>query len=86
MSICTVSRRVRRKFHIRFYYIRINKRNRIIQEMWFASYTQEEIAERIDIPQQTISDKIKDLPKIENFPKSVNFANYQDDTAPLYDV
>jgi len=62
------------------------ERNRIIQEMWFACYTQEEIAERVDIPRQTISDKIKNLPKMENFPKSANSALYQDTDIPLYDV
>ena len=48
------------------------ERNRIIQEMWFACYTQEEIAERVDLGQPSIVEKIKDLSVLENFPKLIN--------------
>ena len=56
--------------------------------MWMASYTQDEIAEAVNMKQQTLSDRLKLLPNLENFPKSVKLsALYEDDfKIPIYNV
>ena len=53
-----------------------------------ACYTQEEISEAVKMAQQTIADRLKVLPNLESFPKSVKLsALYQDDfQVPIYNV
>ena len=48
--------------------------------------TQEEIAEAVNMKQQTLSDRLKLLPNLENFPKSVKLsALYEDEfEIPIY--
>ena len=62
--------------------------NKTIFDMWMACYTQEEIAEAVKMAQQTIADRLKVLPNLESFPKSVKLsALYQDDfSPPIYNV
>lgn len=57
-------------------------------EMWLACYIEEEIGERVDRPQQTVNDWVRELPDLASWPKSVILANYQepDWKPPLYDV
>ena len=60
-----------------------------ILEMWLACYTQEQIAEASDLKQGgNLSNILKDLDKLENFPKGLNLsALYQDDFKPeLFDI
>ena len=64
------------------------EKNQKIFDMWMASYTQDEIAEAVNMKQQTLSDRLKLLPNLENFPKSVKLsALYQDDfEIPIYNI
>ena len=45
------------------------ERDKKIKSMWFACYTQEEIATELNEPRQTIARDIDSLPILENFPK-----------------
>ena len=56
--------------------------------MWMASYTQDEIAEAVNMPRQTLTDRLKVLPNLENLPKSAKLsALYQDDfEVPIYNI
>lgn len=55
-----------------------------VLDLWMQCFTQEEIAEQVGIPQQSVSEII---PKKENFPISVKFS-FDDDSfsPPLYNV
>ncbi len=46
-------------------------RNARIFDRWLACWTEEEIGKEEGMPQQTVSDLCKELPKLENLPKSV---------------
>ncbi len=58
--------------------------------MWLSCHTQEEIAEAVNIPQQTIADEIRVLPDLEAFPKSVKLhalfdeAEFEDEVSLPY--
>ncbi len=62
------------------------ERKQRIFDMWLACHTQEEIAEAIELPRQTLEGL---LPKLEDFPNSAKvhsqFAD-EDFTAPLFNV
>lgn len=65
------------------------ERKKRIFEMWLACYTQEEIGEMVGIPQQTLADQLKELPKMENLQKSVVLSatfSDADFTPPLYNL
>lgn len=65
------------------------ERKEKIFAMWMSCYTQEEISEEVKMPQQTLSDEIKLLPKIDLCPNSVkNNISYQDQNfeTPLFNV
>lgn len=69
--------------------VRKEEQDRIIKEMWFACYSQDEIATVIGKTKQALDDKIKDCQLLEKFPKSDNLlALYNDEhwTPPLYDI
>ena len=57
-----------------------------IFDMWMASYTQDEIAEAVNMPQPTIVSRLKELSDLEKLPKSIKLsALYQDDfKIPIY--
>ena len=57
-----------------------------IFDMWMASYTQDEIAEAVNMTQQAIDKRLKELQLLENFPKVVKLsALYEDDfKIPIY--
>jgi predicted DNA-binding protein YlxM (UPF0122 family) len=60
-----------------------------ILELWLRCYTQDEIAQSMNRPQQTVADHVKELPNLEAFPNSVKVAaSFQDTdfTPPLYNV
>jgi len=46
--------------------------------LWLACWTEEEIAEAVGAPQQTVSDQTKELPKLATWPKSVVLAEYRE--------
>jgi len=64
------------------------ERDRRIFELWMACATQQEIADKVGIPQQTVADKLSVLP--EQFPgtKSVKLSDFSEDEwkAPIYNV
>lgn len=65
-----------------------DERDRQIADMWLACYTEEEIAEAVGMPQQTVNDHTRELPKDDIWQKSVVFSEYRDPAwhPPLYDV
>jgi len=53
-----------------------------MKDMIFFCYTQQEIAEAVELDRTVITRKIIDLCKMENFPNSTKLAiNYQDDNS-----
>jgi hypothetical protein len=59
--------------------------NEQIFNMWLACCTQDEIAEALEIPQQTITDKLKVLPGSFPGTKSVKLSNFDEyEDVPLY--
>ena len=64
------------------------EQNRKILEMYLTCHTQEEIAEEVGLPQQTVADKLKVLPDLDKCSKSVKLsALFEDEfTPPLYNV
>lgn len=65
------------------------QRRSAIFEMWMACHTQEQIAEAIGAPQQTVAGYVAELPKTEGLPKSVQLLARHEDAdwqPPLYDI
>ena len=64
------------------------EKNQKIFDMWMASYTQDEIAEAVNMPQRTLSDRFEVLADLEKLPKSLKLsALYQDDfEIPIYNI
>lgn len=52
------------------------QRNRTILEMYMACHTQQEIANAVDLPQQTVADKIADITDSSKYADSGNFRNF----------
>jgi len=46
--------------------------------MWLACYTEQEIADAVNTPQQTVHDQIEELPKSDIWHKSVILSQYQE--------
>ncbi len=68
--------------------MREERRKRIF-DMWLACATQEEIAEAVGIPQQTVADAVRELPDLATLPNPVKVpATYSeiDWTPPIYNV
>lgn len=64
------------------------ERDNRIFDLWLASYTQQEIAELVGVPKQTISDKISGLTDFGKVAKSGQIAaeHLTDFDPPLYDI
>ena len=64
------------------------EKNQKIFDMWMASYTQDEIAEAVNMKLMTVNDRIKVLTEMEKFPKPYKLsALYQDDfEIPIYNI
>lgn len=55
------------------------EQNKLIFDMWVACYTQEEIADKVGIAQNTVKDKLQELTVLEALPKQFKLsALYQD--------
>lgn len=62
------------------------RQNSKILDLWMAYYSQQEIADKLNMPQQTLVEKIKILPEKHGNINSVKF-NFQDDfKKPLYNT
>ena len=65
------------------------ERDEKIKSMWFACYTQEEIAEEVNQTQVTILNAMKSLSDLESLPKLIkNLAEFNDSEfqIPLYNI
>ena len=49
--------------------------------MWLACHTQQEIADAVGAPRQTITDQLDELPKLEELPKSAKLSALHEDAA-----
>ena len=47
--------------------------------MWLACHTQQEIADAVGAPRQTITDQLDELPKLEELPKSAKLSALHED-------
>lgn len=78
-KILSVSKRSVRSYLKNIKNILSEEQNKVIFDMHMASYTHEEIAEKVNLDRVTITDRLKLLSDLDRFPKPTKlFALYQD--------